>query len=46
MTRSASMEKDWFLNKTQELIRALAGIAEYHNTLPDYRKEDDHGQPH
>jgi hypothetical protein len=45
MTRSASMEKDWFLNKTQELIRALAGIAEYHNTLPDYRNEDDHGQP-
>ena len=45
MRRFDNVTKDWFLTRTRELIRALAGIAEYCNTIPTYHPEDEHGQP-
>ncbi len=36
---------NWSLEKTRNLVRSLAGIAEYLKTHPDYRDEDDYGRP-
>jgi hypothetical protein len=36
---------DWLIEKTRHVVWALAGIAEYVNTIPDYREMDANGHP-
>lgn len=36
---------DWLIEKTRHAVQALAGIAEYVNTIPDYREMDANGYP-
>ena len=36
---------DWLIEKTRHVIQALAGIAEYVNTIPDYCEMDANGYP-